>query len=277
MLNKKMMEMVNQFSQKPTLFEEGTGNIWTEPYLASQMLLAHIEPNVDAASRRMELIDKTVKFLNEQIKEGGAILDLGCGPGLYAEKLCRSGHKVTGVDFSRNSILYAQNSARKQGLDIEYVCKNVLSLTYKKCYDAAIQIYGELNTFSDEKRDQLFRIVHQALKPEGLFIFEVSTPYHMKENKCTRNWSISEKGFWRETRHLVLEEGFEYDHDIWLNQYIIIDEKEVKVYRNWFHEYTKEAIEDIVLRAGFSQVQVVEDLLEEGAKEKMWLTIVAQK
>lgn len=278
MLSKVMLEQVRRFNQKPTLFERGTGNIWTEAYLASQMLQAHLNPEFDAASRKGKIINKTVDFLNEQFKKESTILDLGCGPGLYAEKLSMSGHKVTGVDFSKNTIDYAKNSARKQGLDIEYICDNLFNLEYIECYDAVVQIYGELNTFSDEERDRLFMLVKRALKPGGLFVFEVSTPIHRVKSRLKKNWSINEGGFWRGSHHIVLEEGFAYDDNIWLDQYIVIDENEVKVYRNWYHDYTKEAIEDIVLKNGFSQVRVIENLLEEEMDGKgEWLTVIAQK
>ena len=42
------------------------------------------------------------------------ILDLGCGPGLYAELLAKKGHSITGVDFSENSIQYAIRQQKRQ-------------------------------------------------------------------------------------------------------------------------------------------------------------------
>ncbi len=278
MLSKEILEQVTKLSQRPTLFQRGTGNIWTEAYLAEQMLQSHLNLKSDAASRRKEIIDRTISFLNTHIKERSTILDLGCGPGLYAEKLCMSGHKVTGIDFSENSIKYARDSAKRKGLDIGYICNDIFSIKYKEYYDVVIQIYGELNTFSDEERSRLFTIVKEVLKPGGLFIFDVTTPVHRSQNRLTKDWFIDNMGFWRGSNHIVLEEIFDYEDDIWLDQYIVIDENEVKVYRTWFHDYTKEAIEMIVLEAGFSQVQVIENLYKEEKEEKgEWLTVIAQK
>ena len=278
MRSKEVLEQVTKLSQKPNLFERGTGNIWTEAYLADQMLQNHLNLKSYVSSRRKEMIDKTISFLNRHIKEKSTILDLGCGPGLYAEKLCMSGHKVTGIDFSESSIKYARDSAQRGGLDVEYVCNNIFGIEYKEHYDVVIQVYGELNTFSDEERSRLFTIVQKALKPEGLFIFDVTTPAHRSKNRQNKDWFISNGGFWRGSSHIVLEEIFDYENDTWLEQYTVIDEKEVKVYRNWFHDYTKEVIEVIVLEAGFSQVQVIENLYEEGKEEKgKWLTVNARK
>lgn len=278
MLSKEVLEQVTKSSQRPNLFERGTGNIWTEAYLADQMLQNHLNLDSDASSRRKEMMDRTIDFINTHIKKGSTILDLGCGPGLYAERLCMGGHKVTGIDFSKNSINYARESAQRRGLDIEYVYNNIFNVEYKEEFDLVIQIYGELNTFSDEERSKLFVIIQRALKPGGLFIFDVTTPAHRSRKRFNKDWYISNGGFWRGSSHIVLEEIFDYENDIWLEQYTVIDENEVKAYRNWFHDYTKEAIEEIILEEGFSQVQVIENLYEEEKEEEgEWLTVIAQK
>lgn len=273
-----ILSKVIQFSQKPTIFEKGTGNIWTEPYLAQQMLKSHLDLTSDGASRKMKDIEKTIEWFNHVIKNGSTILDLGCGPGLYAEKLCQSGHQVTGIDLSENTIRYAKNSAKKQGLEIEYVCDNMFNMRYKEQFDVVMQNYGELNTFSDEERNRIFSLVKKALKPKGMFIFDVTTPMLRRKHRLHKNWYSSECGFWRGNRHIVLEEGFEYENDIWLDQYIVIDEKAVKVYRNWFHDYTLETIKEIVLEAGFDKVQLINNLFgEEGSEELEWITVIAYK
>lgn len=278
MLSKEMLEQVMKFSKKPALFENGTGSIWTESYLAEQMLACHLNLKNDAASRSEEKIEKTVSFLKERLKEGSSVLDLGCGPGLYAEKLSHNGYKVTGVDFSENSIQYARSSAKKNGLNIEYRCNDFLNLDYNECFDGVVQIYGEVNTFSDQIRDKLFTIIQKALKPEGLFIFDVTTPNLREKEKGNHNWYVDTQGFWRKCNHIVLEDKFEYDDYVSLEQYIVIDENEVKVYRTWFHDYTKEAIQAIVLNAGFRQVQVIESLYGREREEKTdWLTVIAKK
>ena len=279
MLNKEMLEMMMNHNGRPALFETVPRKIWTEPYIAKQMLMAHLDQGTDAASRRMDTIEKTVAFINRRVEKGSTILDLGCGPGLYAERLCESGHRITGIDFSENSINYARNSAKDKGLEIEYVCKSFFDMEYENCFDMAMQIYGELGTFSDEARNQLLKLINKALKPGGVFMFDVATPSKEYEpGKVERNWYVDSKGFWREGKHLVLEEKIYYENNTRLEQFTVIDEEEVVPYRNWFHDYTKETIEAAVLEAGFSKVQVAHSLFEEEDKDDTeWITIVATK
>ncbi|WP_459481365.1 class I SAM-dependent methyltransferase [Clostridium saccharoperbutylacetonicum] len=279
MLNENIVNQVKKLSRKPPLFNRECGNIWTEEYLATQMLNAHLDPNFDGASRRSLVIEKTVEFLNSEVlKCNSSILDLGCGPGLYAEKLCKKGHKITGVDFSKSTINYAKSSAKKQGLDIEYKYDDFFKLKYFNDYDVVMQVYGEVNTFSDEERDKLFEIVYNALKLNGLFIFDVSTPALRKKCGLKKNWHISEGGFWREKTHLVLEEGFQYDNDIWLDQYIVADNSGVQVYRNWFKDYSVETISEIIKNSGFRIIDIRGSLIGEALKEDSeWIAIIAQK
>lgn len=105
-----------------------------------------------------------------------------------------------------------------------------------------------------------------------------------KGTKCNqelllkKNWYISEGGFWREKAHIVLEEGFQYENDIWLDQYIVADSEDVQVYRNWFNDYTVETISDIIKNCGFKIIDMNGDLTGEPLKEDSeWIAIIAQK
>ncbi|MFN8598182.1 MAG: class I SAM-dependent methyltransferase [Anaerolineae bacterium] len=72
-------------------------------------------PNVAAASHR-GAIDRSVRWLIRTLalQPGEAVLDLGCGPGLYASRLATAGLRVTGVDYSRRSISTPVIFARQQ-------------------------------------------------------------------------------------------------------------------------------------------------------------------
>jgi len=99
----------------------------------------------DLASRRTETIDHSVNWLVETLglQSGSAVLDLGCGPGLYAARLEQHGIRVTGVDYSRRSIEYAIQDAQQQKLDIEYRYQNYLELADTELYDSALLIFGD--------------------------------------------------------------------------------------------------------------------------------------
>lgn len=52
--------------------------------------------------------------------EGKAVLDAGCGGGIFAEALARRGAKVTGIDPSAGAVAAARAHAKAEGLEIAY-------------------------------------------------------------------------------------------------------------------------------------------------------------
>jgi len=269
-------------ASKPPLFEPGETCFWDDPYISKSMLKAHLDQVHDGASRKVTEIEETVSYLISSgfLKTGDRVLDLGCGPGLYSSRLCREGMKVTGLDISERSINYARSHAEKTGLEIEYKCADFFSIRYEGAFDVVLQVYGEICTFSDEKRDLLLSLIFRALKDEGIFIFDVSTRSLRMREGLRNRWYVSEGGFWRPGKHLVLEEGFDYpENDIWLNQYIVADEDgSVKTYRLWLHDYSLETISRVIDHNGFKIEKVWNSLSGETYMENRdWIAIAARK
>jgi len=277
-----VLSMIHKYSEKPGLYEPGEIKFWDDPHISKSMLEAHLDPDHDAASRKSVTINKEIEHLvsSDVLKQGDRVLDLGCGPGLYSSRLCQKGMNVTGVDFSERAIDFAIKYAAEKGLDIDYRCTNFFDIDYSEEFDAVMQIYGEVCTFSDEKRDRLLVKICNALKTDGLFIFDVSTRAQRKKSGLKNNWYVSDGGFWRPDRHLVLEQGFDYaEYDVWLDQYIVVDYTDkVSVYRNWFHDYTPQSIGQALENAGFHIIYMWNDLTgtpyEEGGD---WIAIVGRK
>lgn len=276
------LKMINWFQTPPEPFTPGELLFWDDPHISGQMLAAHLNPKNDLASRRPETIDRSVNWLVERLGLGAesAVLDLGCGPGLYAIRLAQHGIKVTGVDYSRRSIEHAIQEAHKQNLDIEYRYENYLHLADSEQYDAALLIYGDFCPLSPDERRQLLHNIHKALKPGGFFILDVTTREHRKLHGSVNNWYVAENGFWKPGAHLVLEEGFDYpDQSIFLDQAIVVETNgKLSVYRMWFQDFTRESVTTELENEGFMVDSVWNDLcgtpFEDGTE---WIGIIAKK
>ena len=240
----------------PPLFAPGEPLFWDDPHISEQMLAYHLNPDTEAASRPPAEIAQTVAWLVGALglESGDAVLDLGCGPGLYAVHLAEHGLRVTGVDYSRRSIAYARQQADARGLPITYRYQDYRTLDDPPQYDAALLIYGDFCVLSDPNREAVLKAVYRALKPGGLFAFDVTTRALRARYGVKPNWYATPSGFWKPGPHLVLERGFDYpDADCYLDQFVVIEpDGHVSVYRNWFHDYTPETIAPVVEAQGFA-------------------------
>lgn len=262
--NDQIVSQLIELQQKPAPFTPGEPLFWDDPHISSQMLAVHLDSNIEAASRKTETIDRSVQWLTETLglKTSASLLDLGCGPGLYASRFARDGFHVTGVDYSHRSIEYATKYASENALNITYRYQNYLELTDENCYDAAFLIYGDFCPLSPEQRKQLLKNISHALKPDGKFVLDVSTRTHRKKYGNKNHWYAAPTGFWKPGPHLVLEEGFDYpEQSIWLDQYTVIEaDEKITVYRNWFQDYTPEAITEELSQSGFATDSFWSDL-----------------
>lgn len=244
-----------ELQTRPAPFTPGEPRFWDDPHIATQMLAAHLNPTHDLASRRPETIARSVAWIVRTVglAPGAAVLDLGCGPGLYAVRLAQQGLAVTGVDLSPGSIAYAEAQARALALPIRYRCENYLALAEAGGYDAALLIYGDYCVLAPDQRLQLLGNVRRALKPGGAFVLDVSTRAHRQRHGQTNHWGVVERGFWRPGPHLVLAQGFDDpERRLYLDQTIVIEaDGALAVYRNWFQDFTGEAIQVELERAGF--------------------------
>ncbi len=274
------LQTLQALQQKPAPFTPGEPLFWDDPHISAQMLETHLDPETDLASRKPETIEKSVAWIVDELglQAGDALLDLGCGPGLYASRFAPLGLHVTGVDYSRRSIAYARGEAERQNLEITYRYENYLDLQDEGLYDAALLIFGDYCVLNPANRHKLLGNVRRALKPGGHFVLDVTTPNLVYHQGDKSRWYAAEAGFYRPTPHLVLENGFAYpDERIYLDQYIVIAEDgAVKVYRNWFQDFTREMIEQELSTAGFHVRGVWSDLsgtpYEEGSE---WIGVVA--
>ncbi len=268
--------------QKPKIFAKSTAPFWDDAYISEQLLKAHLDPQSDLASRKHEEIDKSVEWIIEELalQKGSEILDLGCGPGLYSTRFAESGHKTTGIDYSKRSIQYAKEYATSKKLDIEYIYKDYLTIDYSNAFDLATLIYYDLGVLADHERDLLLGKIHKLLKPGGYFVFDVFTPQYHDSIDEESTWEFEKKGFWKAEPYLLLTEKFKYpEHNVLLTQYLVIDENaNIDIYRIWDHAYTKNSLSQILSNGGFHAMQFYSDIIgSEYSDNSKTMAIIAQK
>lgn len=277
----QLMSKLIEGDKRPPLYEYTGELFWNDPHISKQMLAAHLNPEHDAASRNQQAIVKTVNHLFDSgiIKEGMRVLDLGCGPGLYSELIQAKGAMVVGIDGSENSIQYASERNERLGLGIEYHHMDFFEMPFENEFDVVLQIYGELNTFSPENRDRLLALIRKALKTDGVFVFDVTTRANRDQERTKPSWYTDASGFWSGEPHLVLEQSFDYpEASAWVDQYIILDTKGVKIIRNWFNDHDLASIKEVMQNNGFQILNYWSDLTGTTySEDSLWIGVVAGK
>ncbi|MCD8350920.1 MAG: class I SAM-dependent methyltransferase [Planctomycetaceae bacterium] len=265
----------------PPPFHRGSANFWDEPHISEQLLKAHLDPNFEGASRKLGFIDRSVAWITASLPPDRHrdLLDVGCGPGLYAERLHDNGYHVTGIDFSRRSIDYAREQAKRTGRTIEYRYGNYLEMDYAECFDLAMLIYCDYGALSPGEGARLLRLIHNSLRDGGTVLLDVFTMAKLAGFREERGWSSHENGgFWRPDSHFTIQNNCIYDQRTTLEQTVVVSRESTQPYYIWHRYFDRETIAAELAEAGFHNFAFFSDvtgvLFSEGSET---LAIRAQK
>ena len=103
-----------------------------------------------------------------KLQPGSRVLDLACGPGIYARPFARDtgGGLVCGLDLSVPMLRYAWQSAQAEGLsNLLLVRGDAQDLPFPAAGFDLVNCCGGLHLFADPGR--VLREVHRVLRPGG--------------------------------------------------------------------------------------------------------------
>jgi SAM-dependent methyltransferase len=252
----------------PIPWAEGDNIPWHDPEFSVRMLREHLSQSHDAASRRLDKIDRQVAWihtlpLHEQPTH---VLDLGCGPGLYSERLARLGHSCVGIDYSPASIAYAQDTAKHANLPCMYVCQDIRRADYGTGFGLVMLLYGEFNVFRLADAQLILGKARQALEAGGRLLLEPHTfSTIQKIGQQSPTWYTSRGGLFSSQPHLVLQENhWHTQHNVATIRYFIVDAATGQVTRHAqsFQAYTDEEYRSLLESCGFTAVEFFPSLGE---------------
>lgn len=259
-MNKKIIDFMKNL---PLLYAESDDAFWDDEHISKYMLAAHLNPDCDNASRKQESIINSVNWI-AGLCNGGVnkkLLDLGCGPGIYAELLAEKGFQVTGIDFSKRSIEYAVESSRKKNLKITYHYQNYLDIDWNKEFDVVLLIYCDFGVLAPESRRILLNKIYRALKPGGILILDVFHEPYVKTFKEMQSIRYEQGGFWSPETYVVIQRNQYYGKSKnTLEQYLVITEENCKCYNIWNQIYTQNLLEKEITEVGLDVVNFFDNV-----------------
>lgn len=120
-------------------------------------------------------------LLESRVREGGAVLDLGCGCGVPVARRLAQRYAVTGVDLSPVQV------ERARGLvpNATFICADMSSIVFPEAsFDAIVCLYALIHLPVAEQ-PALIRAVHRWLRPGGLFLATVG---HQAWTGLEKDW-----------------------------------------------------------------------------------------
>jgi SAM-dependent methyltransferase len=279
----KLLDIIHRQSI-PKPWAEGEKIPWNDPEFSKRMLNEHLSQEHDAASRRFEIIDKHVRWIHNHVLKGSPtrILDLGCGPGLYTNRLARLGHQCVGIDFSPASIAYAREQAEEAGLDCKYLQQDIRTADYGDEYGLVMSIFGEFNVFRPGEAKGILAKACRALVPNGFLLLEPHTFEKVVEiGRQPSSWYSTEKGLFSDAPHLFLQENFwDADDSVAIQRYYVIDAAtgEVACNSSSTQAYTNEEYRSLLAECGFGEVVFYPSLGEgAGSPQGDLIAVLSQK
>ena len=183
------------------------GNLpWDDPAFSERMLAQHLDQSHGSASRRLPEIRGQVQVMLDWLglEAGQRLLDVTCGPGLYAREFAQRGIAVTGIDFGPAAIRYARQHCA--GLPCQFVQGDVREMDFASAgFDAAIYLYGQFTVLRPEESADVLRRIHAALKPGGRLLIEILDD-DLFDKKDSTWWYTDQGGLWGDFPYLHLGE-----------------------------------------------------------------------
>jgi SAM-dependent methyltransferase len=248
------------------------------------MLAEHLTQSHDHASRRSHIIDQHVAWIHTTLlrQRLSRILDLGCGPGLYSNRLAALGHSCLGIDYSPASIAYARERAIQDNLSAAYLHQDIRAADYGSGFDLVMLIFGEFNVFSRQDAVAILKKAITALHPSGLLLLEPHTYASLVPNpQSTHTWFSSHGGLFSPQPHIVLmEEHWDQEISTLTRRYYVVDAAsgEVERYAQSMHAYTPDQYKELLAETGFTRVEILPGLAHDRTEPPSeFCAIVASK
>lgn len=287
-VNQSLVEALWKIYHRPDLsapLTEAKNLPWHDPHFSELMLREHLDESHGAATRIAAERSAQLDWLwtKLDLSAGMRVLDVTCGPGLYAVELARRGCAVTGVDFSPAAVAYAQDLARSEGLSARctFIEQDVRQMDLAEAeLDTALFLYGQLAVFTKAEAQTLLHHLAKTLKPGGKLCLELLNQDRVDKTRSDW-WFTDDTGLWGDRPFLHLGERTWYEEEAMsLERFFIVHLETGQLTEISLSDqtYSVETMTRMLCQAGFTRVQVYpawDHLPLYDADE--WLVYVAQK
>lgn len=113
----------------------------------------------------------------EADRQGGSVLELGCGTGRKLIPIASDGHPCVGLDLSPDMLAEAQRKADERGVTVEWAQGDMRAFDLGRTFDVVLIAANSLLHLHDaDDLVSCFRSVRRHLAPGGRVVFDIFNP-----------------------------------------------------------------------------------------------------
>jgi len=136
-------------------------------------------------------------YVEEAVRSGGPVLELGVGTGRIAVPIAAAGIEVVGVDLSAGMLEVAGERAALAGVELDLRLGDMREPPVDGTFPLVlIPFRSLLHMETDADRRAVLRTVARRLAPGGTFIFDVFAPGADDIAETHGRWLEREPGIW---------------------------------------------------------------------------------
>jgi SAM-dependent methyltransferase len=180
----------------------------------------------------------------------GRILDVPCGTGRLTLALASRGYRTTGVDIAEPYVHDATAQAKQQNIPAEFHRRDMRELPWAGEFDAAFCVGNSFGYMDDESNTAFLKTVARCLKSGARFVLDIGfvaecllPAFHEK-----RWFKIGDIYFLSQAKYDCARSRIE-------TEYTFIRDGQVEVKPTSSRIYTYRELCDIMIMAGFTELQ----------------------
>jgi SAM-dependent methyltransferase len=215
----------------------------------------------DSAEDADDQVDRIVRAL--KLEPGMRVLDVPCGTGRIASRLAERGYEAVGVDITDRFLEVAR--ARDDG--VRYDKTDMRELSFEAEFDAALCFWGSFGYFDDDGNLAQATAAARALRPGGRYLIDVPALESILAHFRHRNW------FEVEGTVVLQETAFAIATGRIETTWTFLRDGQRAEHRSSMHLYSVKDLTDLLVEAGFTSFETLDDELEpfELDSHRLWL------
>lgn len=205
-----------------------------------------------------EILSFALALLGKEGKDPHTVLDLACGTGSMSYRLAKRGYRVIGVDASEEMLTQAYDKTAGLRNRPLLIHQKMQRLRLPEQVDWVISCLDSIDYIVDPADcREAFRRVYAALRPGGVFLFDVNTPEKLM--------AMDGQVFLDEDENVYCVWRGEFDRETHICRYgMDLFQRRGKLWKRSFEEhleyaYSQSQLTDYLTEAGFGRIRVFGD------------------